>query len=101
MEYVYKGDVDRFVRYATEVFGIPHFSKNPEDVALAGVKATKQFFEDLLMPTNFKDAKIPTDRLEDIAKMTIATNGGKPIGAFKQLAYEDILAILKSAAEVL
>jgi len=97
MEYVYKADVDRFAHYASEVFGIPHFSRNQEDIALAGVRATKKFYQDLQMPTSFKEAGIPTDQFEEIARRAIDTNGGKPIGAFRPLEYEDVLAILNAA----
>lgn len=98
MRYVYKSDVNRFVRYAEEVFQIPHFSEDPEQIALAGIDATQKFFEDMLMPTNFKDANIPTDKLEELAKKAIAGHGGNPVGGFQPLNYEDILAILKAAA---
>lgn len=98
MRYVYKEDTDRFVRYAEEVFQIPHFSNNPEDIALAGIDATQKFFEDMYMPTNFADAGIPVDNIEEIAKRAASQRGGKPIGSFKPLQYDDILAILKMAA---
>jgi len=98
MRHVYREDVDRFVRYAQEVFHIPHFSDNPEDIALAGIDATQAWFEEMLMPTSFQDAGIPTDRIEELAQKAANQRGGKPIGAFKPLYYDDILAILKAAA---
>ena len=100
MRHVYRTDVDRFVRYAQEVYGIPHFSENPEEIALAGIAATEQWFKDMLMPTNFKDAGIPTDRIEEIARRASMQRGGKPIGGFQPLNYDDILAILKAAAQI-
>lgn len=99
MRHVYKTDVDRFVRYAEEVFNIPHFSKDPEDIALAGIDATEKFFRDMGMPTSFKEGNVPTDQIEELARRAASQRGGKPIGAFKPLAYDDILAILKAAAE--
>lgn len=99
MRHVYKTDVDRFVRYAEEVFNIPHFSKNPEDIALAGIDATEKFFRDMGMPTSFKEAGIPTDNIEVLAKKAASQRGGNPIGAFKPLYYDDIFAILTAAAE--
>ena len=98
MRHVYREDVDRFVRYAQEVFHIPHFSANPEDIALAGIDATRKWFEDMLMPTSFQAAGIPTDRIEELAQKAASQRGGKPLGAFKPLYYDDILAILKAAA---
>lgn len=98
MRYVYKSGVERFARYAVEVFGIEPDPDNLEKTALAGVDATQKYFEDMLMPTSFSAAGIPTDNLERIAGNTIAGHGGKPIGNFKALEYDDVLAILKAAA---
>lgn len=97
MRHVYKVDVERFARYAEEVFHVPH-SEDREAVALAGIDATQKFFEDMYMPTNFQDAGIPTDRIEELAKKAASQRGGKPIANFKPLVYDDILAILKAAA---
>jgi alcohol dehydrogenase YqhD (iron-dependent ADH family) len=99
MRYVYKNDVARFARYATEVFQIQSDPAELEKTALAGIDATKVFFEDMLMPTNFKDAQIPTDDLEEIARRAISQHGGKPIGAFMPLGQTDVLSILKAAAK--
>ena len=94
MTYVYKNDIPRFARYAKEVFGIDE--KDPEKAALAGIAATKAFFKSLGVPTSFAEAKLPTDKIEIMAKQAAETGRGG-VGNFVRLKEEDILAIFKGA----
>ena len=49
------------------------------------------------MPTSFKEGKIPTDKIEDMAKSAIKINNGNKIGHFVKLGEEDIVEIFKLA----
>lgn len=99
MRYVYKTDVNRFVRYAIEVFKVENDHENPEKVALEGIARTEEFFKLMGLPTSFSEAKIPTDQLEELAKRASLQKGGAPLGFFKPLFEADILAIFKAAAK--
>lgn len=57
---------------------------------------TREFFLSLDIPMTLKEAEIGEEDLEDMAKAAIANNGG-PIGNFKPLDYEDVLAIFKKS----
>lgn len=96
MKYVYKTNVERFCRYAIDVFGVED-GPDREAIALAGIEKTKEFFRSMNMPLSFKEAGIPTDQLEYMAGSATAANG--TVGNFKKLAKEDVLAIYKLAAE--
>ena len=97
MRYVYKADVDRFARYAREVYGVT--ADDPEKAAAMGIEKTEAFFKSLNMPVKFSDANIPTDRIEEMAKKAAAARGGDSIGSFMKLKEEDILKIYKDAAK--
>lgn len=52
MLYVYKHDLARFVRFATEVFGIENDPFDQERTALRGIHALKAFFSSIGLPTS-------------------------------------------------
>ena len=96
MKYVYKHDVERFYRYAKEVFHVETQGKTREEVACAGIEKTKEFFASLNMPTSFSEADIPSDKLEEMAEKAIASTGGNT-GNFVRLTADDVLNIFKLA----
>jgi hypothetical protein len=96
MKYVYKHDVDRFYRYATEVFHVDPQGKNKEEVAYASIEKTMEFFTKMGMPTSFSQAGIPSDRLEEMAEKAIASTGNNT-GNFVRLTAEDVLKIYQLA----
>lgn len=54
MEYVYHHDVMRFAQMAVRVFGIPMNFADPEDTAVKGIKAFREFLSKIGMPINFE-----------------------------------------------
>ena len=98
MRYVYKSDITRFARYAAEVFRIDSKGVTPEKLAQEGIARTEAFFHSLGTPVKFSDAKLPTDRLEEMAKKA-ASARGTTLGNFVQLTEADVLNIYKDAAK--
>lgn len=96
MRHIYKQHIDRFVRYAVEVWHVENDAANPDRVALEGIQRTEQWFKCLGVPVCFADAGIPTDHIEDIARFTMEEG---PAGRVFKLGYEDVLAILQDAAK--
>lgn len=96
MKYVYKFDINRFARFAHEVFNVNLDLNNLEHVALEGIKWLKLFFKEIGLPTSLKEANIPNDRLEEMAIK--ATEDG-PLGNFLKLYKDDVLNVLKIADE--
>jgi hypothetical protein len=92
MRCVYKRDVDRFARYAKEVFGVPE-SQDKEKMALDGIAATEKWFKEMLCPIGFKEGGIP---VEDVEK--IAAKVGPKAGRCYPVNAEEILSIVKDAA---
>lgn len=92
MKYVYKENIDRFVRFAVEVFGVNHEGKSSDEVALKGIKRFEGFLKDIGMPLTFEEAKLPIDKFQLMAEK--CTFDG-PVGFFKKLNKEDVEGILE------
>ena len=91
MKYVYKDDVARFARFASEVFDVEYDKDNLELTALKGIDAITKFFKAMDMPTTMKELEILDDsKFEDMA--TQATRFGN-IGCIKSLDKNDIINI--------
>lgn len=97
MEFVYKHDVDRFVKMATRVFGCELDEANPENTAKAGIKAFRQFLHDIGMPINFKELGA---KEEDIPVLVEKLGLGEGrTGGFVSLSSADVAEIYKIAAK--
>ena len=92
MRCVYKRDVERFARYAVQVFGVED-GPDREAVALAGIEATEKWFHDMRCPIGFIEGNIPTNELE-----LIAEKAGPKCGRCYPIGAEEILSIVKDAA---
>lgn len=96
MKYCYKHDVKRFARFAKEVFDI--VEADEEASALAGIRATRDFFKSLGLPTSFKEGNIPTDQIKYMAKNACDIKGGL-CGNFVKLTPEECEIIYNNAIE--
>lgn len=92
MKHVYKEDVKRFSMWARNVFGISAY--DDEEATLLGISALEQFYKEIGMPTRLSEADLPADKIDEMA--TNATKNG-PLGSFKKLSKEDVVAILNLA----
>ena len=92
--YVYKTKISRFVRYANNVWNITEGSD--EEVALAGIQATVDYFKSRGMPTCFSEAPeigVQSDEvLKDLA-YRCTFEGERTIGGFQVLDGGDIYKI--------
>lgn len=94
MEYVYKTDITRFVKYAVNVWNVEEDFYDPERTALEGIHRTKEFFRSVGMPVSLKEAGIGTDCIAEMAKK--CTKYGA-VGGFMKLEEEDCIAIYESS----
>ncbi len=92
MKYVYQERIDRFVQYATRVWGIDPTGKSDEEIALAGIEATRDFFNRIGAPATLKDVGIGDEHLEQMAAQAVTFG---PIGHFKKLHKDDVKQILE------
>lgn len=94
MRYVWREDPARFVQYAVRVWGVDLPFADEERIALEGIRRLAEFFRSIGLPTTLKELGVPEDRLEEMAAR--CTSRG-PVGSFKKLGKEDVLAIYRLA----
>ena len=91
MKYVYKKNIDRFYRFAVNIWDVEPDPGSLESIAFKGIDRYIKFLRMIGLPTTFKEAKIPDDRFDEIAEK--CTRSGK-IGNFEKLNKKDVLNIL-------
>lgn len=95
--YVYRLDMDRFVRFGKQVWNIK--SEDKEDAVLASIERTEEFFRFLHMPVCLGDLSIGVqteEALKSLAKH--ATKGDTvKLGCFKKLTAQDAYEIYQAA----
>ncbi|MGI5059214.1 iron-containing alcohol dehydrogenase [Treponema pectinovorum] len=99
--YVYKEDLDRFVTFATDVFGIPapKTQSDKDDVANAGIDAMEQVFRDINMPVSIRQLNLPEWNEQIIEKLAEKASFGnsRTLGAIKKLDKSDMKEIYRLA----
>jgi alcohol dehydrogenase YqhD (iron-dependent ADH family) len=94
LRYVLKEDVWRVARFAKQVWGVDGAFYDPEQAAGEGITRMEDFFRSIGLPVCFADAKLPTDKIKEMAAHAVKF----PLGVFKPLTAADVEAILKLAA---
>ncbi len=97
-EYVCDAKLERFVRYAKNVWNITEGSN--DEIARAGIRATVEYFQSIGVPTCFSEAAeigVQSDEaLKDLTERC-TYQGSRTIGSFKVLDGEDIYKIYQAA----
>ncbi|WP_338553078.1 iron-containing alcohol dehydrogenase [Paenibacillus sp. KS-LC4] len=94
MKHVYQERVDRFVQYAVRVWGVDPSGKTDEEVALAGIEATRAYFTRIGAPATLGELGING---ENIDRMAAEATVFGPIGSFKSLDKEAVKSILTAS----
>jgi alcohol dehydrogenase YqhD (iron-dependent ADH family) len=89
-------DTGRLARFAAKVWGVDGAFYDYRQAALEGVFRMKNFFRSIGLPVSFDDAKLPTDRIPEMAKRVVRFG---PVGAYRKLEAKDVEAIYRIAAE--
>lgn len=93
MEYVLNDNtVEKLKTYARNIWHV--IGDDDYEVAREGIKKTAEFFSSIGLPAKLREMGVKEDTLATIAKN--ATLNG-PLGRFKELNENDVLAILKKA----
>ncbi len=92
MKYVLDDGVEKFKRYAIEVWNVDPAKKTDREIALEGIEKTKEFFKTIGAPTRLQDYGINDEKIDIMAEN--ATKG-KTIGQYKKLSKDDVAEILR------
>lgn len=92
MKYVYRERLDRFVQFAVRVWMVDPSGKSDEEVALAGIEATRAYFNRIGAPSRLADLQIGDESIERMGKEAVHFGA---IGSFKKLHEQDVQEILR------
>lgn len=92
MKYVYQARPDRFAQFAVRVWGVPAEGRTEEELALAGIEATRAYFDRIGAPNRLSFYGIGAENLDRMAAEAVRYG---PIGSFKKLDKEDVRQILE------
>ena len=96
MRYTLDNDVNRFARFAVNVFGCEMNFDNPRQTALSGIERYEAFLKSIGMPITLKELGAKAEDIPYMAKNTKRGPDGK-VGAFVKLDTEDVEKILRIA----
>jgi len=89
-KYIYKYGLDKFVRFAQNVFKVDGKGKSKEEIALLGIDALADFIKEMGIPTTLRELGATEEMLPKIAATSVKGGG------YKQMDEQDILAVLKA-----
>ena len=82
----------KFVRFATEVWGVDPNGKSDEAIADEGLAEMESWMKRIGVAMNLTELGATSDMIEDIADATIILDGG-----YKKLSRDDVVAVLKAS----
>jgi alcohol dehydrogenase YqhD (iron-dependent ADH family) len=96
IQYNIKEDTPRLARFAAKVWGVDGAFYDYEQAALEGVFRMKNFFRSIGLPVSFGGAKLPVDRITEMAQRVVRFG---PVGNYRKLEAADVEAVYRIAAE--
>lgn len=89
--FIYKFGIEKFVRFATQVWGVSTEGKTQDQIALEGIDALESFTKECGMVTSLEALGATKEMLPSIAQSTTIISKG-----YKKLTTEDVLDILEA-----
>ena len=93
-KWAYKKDLNNFVRFAKNVFGINEGKK--EEIALKGIQCLENYFKEIGMPTSFKELDISSEHFEPMASR-LTKDGKINVPGYLEVTKNDVLEIFNLA----
>lgn len=89
--HIYKYGIEKFKRFAVQVWGITPKGKSDEELALAGVEALADFIREIGLPTSFRELGMD----ESLDLKLVADSCNLSPGSYKKMTKEEILGIFR------
>lgn len=89
-QYIYPYGIDKFVRFAKNVWDIDTAAMSPDEAANAGIQKLRGFIQELGLPLTLRELGATEEMLPLIAESTVQGGG------YKQMDADDILQVLKA-----
>ena len=90
-KHIYKYGLDKFVKFAINVFNINSSNKDKQEIALEGISKLKDYIKDLGCPLSIKELGAKEEQLQAIADSTDLGGG------YKDLTSQEVLMILEES----
>lgn len=94
MKQTFPRNPKRYVRLATNVFGVDPTDKSDEEIAMEGIDRLSAFWKQIGAPVSLADYEIDDSKLELIAQKA-AVKG--PLGGYAKLSEDEVLTLLKAS----
>ena len=91
-KFIMDAGLDKFVRFAENVWEIDGAGKSDTEIALAGMNAMEQWMKELGLAMSLSELGVTASMIEDIVNGTIIMKGG-----YKILSKEDIRTIIQQS----
>ena len=95
MKFLYKENLERFVQFAVRIWDVDYTAGEEEAVAREGIRRHEAFYRSIGMPTTLAALGVTDNRFEAMARQAVSHG---PLGSFKRLSQDDVVAIYKLAA---
>lgn len=82
----------KFVRFATEVWGVDPSGKSDDAIADEGLSKMESWMKQIGVAMNLTELGVTADMIEEIADATIILDGG-----YKKLSRDEVIAVLKAS----
>ncbi len=87
---------ERFAQYASRVWNVDGDFEHPMNTALAGIKATEDYFKSLGMPVSLEELEVEPEKFEEMAEK--CTNyGRRTLAGIRKLDKSEMIEIFKLA----
>lgn len=92
--HICKFGLAKFVRFATNVWGVNTEDKTPEQIAAEGLDSMESWMKELGIVMNIRDLGVTGDMLDGLVKSTLVMEGG-----YKVLTQDEIADIFKASMQ--
>ncbi len=89
-KYIYKYGIDKFTRFAKNVWEVDVSKMTKDEASIAGIEKLTEFIKLLKLPLSLRELGVTEEMLPLIANSTIVGGG------YKEMHAEDILTVLKN-----